>query len=191
MKRRGNIYIVSAPSGAGKSTLCRELLEVYPDITYSISHTTRAPRAGEVAGVDYHFISKEGFQERIEKGLMAEWAEVHGNYYGTSLETLEASVSKGIDVLLDIDVQGARQMCEAMPECVTIFIMPPSVEELLARLEKRGTDTPETIEKRMKNATGEMNQSDFYRHVIVNDDLDDAVAAFVAVVKTCREGVTS
>ena len=191
MKRRGNIYIVSAPSGAGKSTLCRELLKVYPDITYSISHTTRAPRTGEVDGVDYHFIAKEGFQERIEKGLMAEWAEVHGNYYGTSLETLEASVVKGIDVLLDIDVQGARQMCEAMPECVTLFIMPPSVEELLARLEKRGTDTPETIEKRMKNAVGEMNQSDFYRHVIVNDDLDDAVAAFVAVVKGCREGVTS
>jgi guanylate kinase len=191
LKRRGNIYIVSAPSGAGKSTLCRELLKVYPDITYSISHTTRVPRAGEQDGVDYHFIAQEGFQERIEKGLMAEWAEVHGNYYGTSLETLEASVAKGIDVLLDIDVQGARQMCEAMPECVTLFIMPPSVEELLARLEKRGTDTPETIEKRMNNAVGEMDLRVFFRHVIVNDDLDDAVAAFVAVVKGCREGRTS
>ncbi len=191
MKRRGNIYIVSAPSGAGKSTLCRELLTVYPEITYSISHTTRAPRAGEQDGVDYHFVTKEGFQERIEKGLMAEWAEVHGNYYGTSIETLEASVANGVDVLLDIDVQGARQMCEAMPECVTIFIMPPSMDELLSRLDKRGTDTPETIEKRMNNAVGEMQQRDFYQHVIVNDDLDDAVAAFVAVVKGCREGVTS
>ncbi|WP_300668830.1 guanylate kinase [Desulfoluna sp.] len=191
MKRRGNIYIVSAPSGAGKSTLCRELLKIYPDITYSISHTTRRPRAVEQDGVDYHFIAKEAFQERIEQGLMAEWAEVHGNYYGTSLETLEATVSKGIDVLLDIDVQGARQMCEALPSCVTIFIMPPSEEELLARLEKRGTDTPETIKKRMKNAVGEMNQRDFYRYVIINDGLEEAVAAFVAVVKGCRDGVAS
>lgn len=187
MKRRGHIYIVSAPSGAGKSTLCRELLKIYPDITYSISHTTRAPRAGEQEGVDYHFITRDAFKERIERGVMAEWAEVHGNYYGTSLETLEASVAKGIDVLLDIDVQGARQMCEAIPECVTIFIMPPSVEELRARLEKRGTDTRDTIEKRMENAEGEMAQRDFYRHVIVNDGLDDAVAAFVDVVKRCRQ----
>ncbi|SCX77430.1 guanylate kinase [Desulfoluna spongiiphila] len=191
MKRRGNIYIVSAPSGAGKSTLCQELLTVCPDITYSISHTTRAPRGGEEDGRDYHFVTREAFQERIAKGLMAEWAEVHGNYYGTSLETLEATVAQGIDVLLDIDVQGARQMCEALPECVTIFIMPPSVDELRARLEKRGTDSPETIEKRMANAVGEMDQRDFYRHVIVNDDLAEAVAAFVAVVKGCREGVNA
>lgn len=191
MKRRGNIYIVSAPSGAGKSTLCRELLKVFPDIAYSISHTTRAPRAGEQDGVDYHFVTREAFQARIEQGLMAEWAEVHGNYYGTSVETLEASVADGIDVLLDIDVQGARQMCAAIPACVTIFIMPPSEAELLARLEKRGTDTPETIQKRMKNAAGEMMQRDFYRHVIVNDNLDDAVAAFVEVVRRCRQGVTS
>lgn len=191
MKRRGNIFIVSAPSGAGKSTLCQALLTVYPDITYSISHTTRAPRGEEKDGVDYHFITREAFRERIEKGLMAEWAEVHGNYYGTALETLEASVAKGIDVLLDIDVQGARQMCAALPECVTIFIMPPSVAELRARLEQRGTDTPATIEKRMKNAEGEMAQRDFYRHVIINDDLDAAVAALVAVVAGCRgEGAT-
>ncbi len=188
MKRRGTIYIVSAPSGAGKSTLCRELLKVYPDITYSISHTTRAPREGEVPGVDYHFISREGFESRIAQGLMAEWAEVHGNYYGTSLETLEASVSKGVDVLLDIDVQGARQMCAAVPSCVTLFIMPPSEAELRARLEKRGTDSRETIEKRMENAAGEMAQRSFYAHVIVNDELNEAVAVLVAVVKECREG---
>lgn len=190
MKRRGTIYIVSAPSGAGKSTLCRELLKVYPEINYSISHTTRAPREGEFPGVDYHFITREGFEARIAQGLMAEWAEVHGNYYGTSMETLEESVVKGVDVLLDIDVQGARQMCAAIPSCVTLFIMPPSEEELRARLEKRGSDSRETIEKRMKNAAGEMAQSSFYNHVIVNDDLNDAVAAFVDVVKGCREGVS-
>ena len=187
MKRRGTIYIVSAPSGAGKSTLCRELLKTYPDIAYSVSHTTRQPRAGETPGVDYHYVTREGFEARIAKGLMVEWAEVHGNYYGTSTETLEASVSDGVDILLDIDVQGARQLCKVMPECVTVFIMPPSEEELLARLVKRGTDGPEIIEKRMKNAAGEMAQRDFYRHVIVNDDLPDAVAAFVAVVAKYRQ----
>ena len=186
MKRRGNIYIVSAPSGAGKSTLCRELLKSYPDITYSISHTTRSPREGEKDGVDYHFGSRKAFEERIEKNMMAEWAEVHGNYYGTSIETLKESAAKGVDVLLDIDVQGAKQLCEKMPECITVFIMPPSMEELLARLEKRGTDTPETISRRMQNAQGEMAESGFYQHVIVNDDLKAAVASFESVVANCR-----
>ena len=186
MKRRGNIYIVSAPSGAGKSTLCRELLKSYPDITYSISHTTRSPREGEKDGVDYHFVSRKAFEERIEKNMMAEWAEVHGNYYGTSIETLKDSAAKGVDVLLDIDVQGAKQLCEKMPECITVFIMPPSMEELLARLEKRGTDTPETISRRMQNAQGEMAESGFYQHVIVNDDLKAAVASFESVVASCR-----
>ncbi|MCG8470866.1 MAG: guanylate kinase [Desulfobacterales bacterium] len=186
MKRRGNIYIVSAPSGAGKSTLCRELLKSYPDITYSISHTTRSPREGEKDGVDYHFVSRKAFEERIEKNMMAEWAEVHGNYYGTSIETLKESAAKGVDVLLDIDVQGAKQLCEKMPECITVFIMPPSMEELLARLEKRGTDTPETISRRMQNAQGEMAESGFYQHVIVNDDLKAAVASFESVVANCR-----
>jgi len=170
--------------------LCQELLKACPDITYSISYTTRAPRGAEQDGTDYHFITREAFQARIDQGLMAEWAEVHGNYYGTSLEALEASVAQGIDVLLDIDVQGARQMCDALPECVTIFIMPPSVEELRARLEKRGTDSPEIIETRMKNAAGEMDQRGFYHHVIVNDNLGEAVAACVAVVTGCREGVS-
>lgn len=186
MTRRGNIYIVSAPSGAGKSTLCQELLREYPEITYSISHTTRAPREGEKNGVDYHFVSREAFVERIDKGLMAEWAEVHGNYYGTSLETLEESAAKGMDVLLDIDVQGAESLCEKMPECITVFIMPPSMEELRARLDKRGTDSAETIEKRMKNAEGEMAKRDLYQHVIVNDDLETAVGEFVSVVKEAR-----
>jgi guanylate kinase len=184
--RAGLIFILSAPSGAGKTTLRQALLGVFADIRYSVSFTTRAPRAGEVDGRDYVFVSTEQFEDGIRRGRWAEWARVHGSYYGTSAEALEEARAAGRDLLLEIDVQGARQICARFPESVTIFIRPPSMEVLRRRLEARGTDSPEAIARRMQNAAGEMAQMDFYRHIIVNDDLQAAIRELVAVVGACR-----
>jgi guanylate kinase len=184
--RRGRRFILSAPSGAGKTTLCKALRQHFPDIRYSISYTTRAPRDGERDGVDYHFISQEAFQAGLDRGAWAEWAEVHGNRYGTSAEFLENTVSGGEDVLLDIDVQGARQILERFPDSITIFIMPPSMAILEERLSGRGTDTPEAIERRMADATGEISQRYLYRHVIVNDRLDRAVSELIELIGAYR-----
>lgn len=184
--RAGLIFILSAPSGAGKTTLRQALLGLFADIRYSVSFTTRAPRAGEVDGRDYVFVSTEQFEDGIRRGRWAEWARVHGSYYGTSAEVLEQARAAGGDILLEIDVQGARQICARFPESVTIFIRPPSMEALRRRLEARGTDSLEAIARRMQNAAGEMAQMDFYRHIIVNDDLQAAVRELVAVVGAYR-----
>jgi guanylate kinase len=184
--RRGRRFILSAPSGAGKTTLCQALRQHFPDIRYSVSYTTRSPRTGERDGVDYHFISPEAFQAGLERGAWAEWAEVHGNRYGTSAEFLENTVVAGEDVLLDIDVQGARQILERFPDSITIFIMPPSMAALKERLTARGADTPETIERRMANASGEISQRHLYRHVIVNDRLEQAVSELIELVGAYR-----
>lgn len=185
---RGHRFIISAPSGTGKTTLCRALRRKFPDIRYSVSYTTRAPREGERDGVDYHFITTKEFEAGLARGLWAEWARVHGNYYGTSAEFLEKTVSAGQDVLLDIDVQGARQILKRFPDSVTVFIMPPSMAELKRRLTQRGTEAPETIERRLTNAAFEISQKERYRHVIVNDQLDEAIAAFIALIGAYREG---
>lgn len=183
---RGNLFIVSAPSGAGKSTLCSALREDFPDLGYSISATTRNPRAYEKEGEDYYFLSEAEFKTRIEENRWAEWALVHDNYYGTPMEELDRLLQRG-DVLLDIDVQGALQIQERFPEAVTIFIMPPSLEELKRRLEKRGADCPEVIEKRVRNAKEEIAQKSRYRHVIVNDRLEQALAELIDLIKAYRE----
>lgn len=185
--RPGALFILSAPSGAGKTTLRQALLGVFPDLLYSVSFTTRAPRAGEENGRDYLFVSVEEFEAGIRSGRWAEWAQVHGNYYGTSAEVLDQARAAGRDVLLEIDVQGARQICARFPECVTIFIRPPSMAVLRQRLEARGTDSPAAIARRLENAAGEMAQMDFYRHIIVNDDLTAAVRELVAIVGACRQ----
>lgn len=169
-----HLFIISAPSGAGKSTLCRYLRQQFPDIGYSISHTTRPPRPGEVDGREYHFIDESRFKAGIESGRWAEWAVVHGNYYGTSAALLNQALAAGQDLLLDIDVQGAVQIMARFPGAVSIFILPPSLESLRERMEKRGQDRPEVIEKRVENAKAEMAQRDRYQHVIVNDDLEAA-----------------
>jgi len=184
--RHGIHFILSAPSGAGKTTLRRALLARLSDLAYSVSTTTRAPRAGETDGGDYHFISPSEFEAGIRDGRWAEWAQVHGNYYGTSAEALRQAAQAGRDVLLDIDVQGARQICRLFPECVTIFIMPPSLDVLEQRLVTRGTDSPETIRLRLRNAERELSERHWYRHVIVNDDLARAVEELVAVVASYR-----
>jgi guanylate kinase len=183
----GRRFILSAPSGAGKTTLCRAILERFPDLNYSVSHTTRAPRPGEQNGIDYHFISTESFQERLRQNRWAEWARVHDNFYGTSADFLETLEADGRDVLLDIDVQGAEQILKRYPEkTVAIFIMPPSLEILRQRLTGRGGDSPEQVEKRLRNATDEMARKDMYHHIIVNDRLEETINALGSLIESYR-----
>jgi guanylate kinase len=183
---QGRIFIISAPSGAGKTTLCRALRGQVPDLSYSVSYTTRRPRPDEQAGVDYWFISEAEFLEGSRTHRWAEWARVHGYYYATSAEWIDTQVTAGIDVLLDIDVQGTRQLLQRYPESITIFIMPPSMAVLRNRLELRGTDTPKSIARRLRNAEAEIAHKELYQHVIVNDDLSQALAALVAIVQAER-----
>ena len=182
--RPGRLFILSAPSGAGKSTLCRAVLDRFPDMLYSISYTTRPPRTGELNGVDYYFIAKEEFEKGIARDRWAEWAEVHDNYYGTCTDLLDRGLNDGKDILLDIDVQGMRQILKRYPAGITVFIMPPSLDTLRYRLETRGTDSPEVINLRLKNAQMEMAQKDLYRHVIINDKLADAIADLIGIFET-------
>ena len=185
--KRGHLFIISAPSGAGKTTLVKAALQQFTDMLYSISYTTRKPRAEERDGVDYHFVSKQDFKKGIKKGRWAEWAEVYGNYYGTSAEFIEKSLSSGCDILLDIDVQGTLQILKHYPDSVTIFILPPSMNALRKRLEMRGSDSKAVIEKRLVNAKKEMAQKKMYRHIIVNDKLSAAIEELSAIFKKYRQ----
>lgn len=185
--KRGNLFIISAPSGAGKTTLAKAVLQQFRDMLYSISYTTRKPRAEEQDGVDYHFVSKQDFKKGIKKSRWAEWAEVYGNYYGTSAEFIEKSLSSGCDILLDIDVQGTLQILKYYPDCVTIFILPPSMTALRKRLEMRGSDSKAVIERRLVNARTEMAQKKMYRHIIVNEKLSDAIEELSAIFKKYRQ----
>jgi guanylate kinase len=182
----GRLFIISAPSGGGKTTLSKALFERFNDILYSVSYTTRPPRKGERDGVDYFFISKQDFEKRIESGHWAEWAEVHGNYYGTSAGFLDKGLASGRDILLDIDVQGTLQILENYPDSVTIFIMPPSLETLRKRLETRKTESRETINRRLLTAEMEMAQKSIYRYVIVNDQLSVSIERLIAIIEKYR-----
>jgi len=184
--KRGHLFIISAPSGAGKTTLVKAVLQQFRDMRYSISYTTRKPRIEERDGIDYHFISKQDFKKGIHKDRWAEWAEVYGNYYGTSVEFIEKNLSSGCDILLDIDVQGTLQILKHYPDSVTIFILPPSMNALRKRLEVRGSDSQAVIEKRLLNARKEMTQKKMYRHIIVNDVLSEAIKELSAIFKKYR-----
>jgi guanylate kinase len=183
---KGNLIIISAPSGAGKTTLCNAVLEKFPDIVYSISHTTRSPRKGEQNETDYYFITKQEFKEGIREKKWAEWAKVHGNYYGTSAEFINSRIDSGNDILLDIDVQGASRILEKYPETLTFFIMPPSLDILKERLEARGSESKEDIDRRIKNAAEEINKKNIYMHLIINDKLQVAVDELVSIVEKNR-----
>jgi guanylate kinase len=185
-KRIGNLFILSAPSGAGKTTLCRAVLSRLPDIRYSVSSTTRVQRKGEENGRDYFFITEEKFLSGIQKGKWAEWAKVHDHYYGTDAEFIKTCLDHGEDILLDIDVQGTLQILDQFPNSVTIFIMPPSLDDLESRMTARGTDSLEVIAKRMRNAKEEMAQRNLYRHIIINKDLDKAIAELIHILETYR-----
>ncbi|MCB2146942.1 MAG: guanylate kinase [Deltaproteobacteria bacterium] len=179
----GRLFVVSAPSGAGKTTLCNAVRRYLPDLVYSVSSTTRPPREGEQEGRDYFFVTEAQFREGIDKGKWAEWARVHDNYYGTAARFIEDHLDAGRDVLLDIDVQGAAQILKLYPNAVTIFIMAPSMEILRQRITARGLDSGPVIDKRMKNAEAEIACRGMYRHLLVNDDLEAAVARFVSILK--------
>jgi guanylate kinase len=167
--------VVSAPSGAGKSTIEKELRRRRDDVLFSISATTRRPRPGEVDGVNYHFVGVDEFRRMIAAGELIEWAEVHGNYYGTPLAMISQARREGKRLLLDIDVQGARQVRERVPDAVLVFILPPSGAALAERLSKRGTEKPEVLRRRLANARDEVRVAGEFDHVIVNDLLDQAV----------------
>ena len=185
---KGTLYIVSAPSGAGKSSLISAMLETNPTyaMKVSVSHTTRGMRPGEQDGVHYHFVQKEHFEELIAKGEFLEYAEVFGNYYGTSQVWIESNLEKGIDVFLDIDWQGARQIREQMPQAKSLFILPPSNGELERRLNARGQDSDAVIAKRMAEAKSEISHYSEYDYVIVNDDFDTALMDFKAIIRAER-----
>ncbi|HSQ84408.1 MAG TPA: guanylate kinase [Desulfobacterales bacterium] len=185
--KHGHLFIISAPSGAGKTTIAKAVLQKFKDMCYSISYTTRKPRAEERDGVDYHFVSKQDFKNGIKKARWAEWAEVYGNYYGTSAEFIEKKLSSGCDILLDIDVQGTLQILKHHPDSVTVFILPPSINALRKRLEMRGSDSQAVIEKRLINAKKEMAQKKMYRHIIVNDELSAAIDEICAIFNKYRQ----
>jgi guanylate kinase len=183
----GRLFVVSGPSGVGKGTLRKALFESVDNLVYSISCTTRSPRKGEKDGYDYRFISQESFRRLAEEGMFLEWAEVHGNLYGTLKEDVVAALSKGKDVVLEIDVQGAARVKEAMPDSVLLFILPPSENELLERLSRRGTESIEEVRARFEGARQEIELSGRYDHVIVNDVFKRALGELAGIVEKYRQ----
>lgn len=183
---KGRLYILSAPSGAGKTSLVSALLKKLPKLEVSVSHTTRAPRPGEENGVNYHFVSKTEFQQLLEKGVFFESAEVFGNYYGTSQQIVEQRMAAGVDVILEIDWQGAQQVRKKMPEAISVFILPPSQEALRERLNNRGQDSDEIIEGRMQQAISEMSHYPEYDYLLVNDSFQQALNELEAIFITQR-----
>jgi guanylate kinase len=175
--------VLSAPSGAGKTTIAKRLLASRADLGYSVSCTTRAPRAGEVEGQDYHFLSRERFDAQVAAGAFAEWAEVHGQRYGTLRSEVERILASGRHVMLDIDVQGARQVTAAFPDAVTIFVVPPSVEVLVARLLGRKSEDAAALALRLRNARMELLEAPRYQHLVENDDLDRATARVAEILE--------
>lgn len=172
--KEGILIVVSGASGTGKGTVCKKFLEDNPEIYYSISATTREPRAGETDGKEYFFITREEFKTWIEEGKFLEYAEVYGNFYGTPLHKIKERLNRGESVLLEIDTQGALNVMEKIPDGVFIFLLPPSLAELRARIENRGTESPETLERRFNSAKGEIEVGKKYQYVVVNDSVDEA-----------------
>jgi guanylate kinase len=185
---RGTLIVVSAPSGAGKSSLAERVLKRLEDLRFSVSYTTREPRGAEQNGVDYHFVSEDQFRAMRERGEFLECAEVHGWLYGTHEKPVEEMLSQGLDVMLDIDVQGAEQVRRRVPEAILIFILPPSCEVLDARLRARNLNAPEDIERRLRNAAIEVQLYERFDYVVLNEDLDRALAHLEAIIiaERCR-----
>ncbi len=179
----GQLFVVSAPSGAGKTSLVNELVTRHEDLAISVSHTTRSPRPGEQEGINYHFISEAQFREMVRRDAFLEYAEVFGNLYGTSREWVESQLAQGIDLILEIDWQGARQIREKLPECTTIFVLPPSLEELERRLRGRGGDGEAVIQRRMEAAVLEMEHYREYDYLVINDDFHRAIGDLEAVIR--------
>ncbi|MBE6054513.1 MAG: guanylate kinase [Clostridium sartagoforme] len=185
---RGVLIVISGPSGAGKGTICKALLEKNNNIYISVSATTRAPRAGEIEGINYYFLTKEDFEEKVKEDGFLEYANVHGNFYGTPKVNVEKMLDEGKDVILEIDIQGALQVKENFKEGVFIFILPPSMEELKQRIIKRGSETEESLMTRFKNAYKEINYVSKYNYAVVNDKLEIAVSKVESIIaaEKCR-----
>ena len=182
----GQFFVFSAPSGTGKSTIAEALMDRFDSLAYSISHTSRLPRGTEQDGIDYHFVTESTFREMIERNAFLEWAEVHGHLYGTAFDAVKAQMSAGSDILMDVDVQGGRNVKKQFPESILIFLLPPSFEILQKRLTARGTDTPAVIEKRMAQASEEIKHCSWYDYIVINDDLEKAVFEAQSIIVSAR-----
>lgn len=185
---KGQIYVFSGPSGAGKSTLVHRLRQRVNGLGYSVSHTSRAPRGGEIDGIHYHFVDRDTFSRMIKNGSFVEWATVYGDLYGTSASGLLAQIDNGIDVLLDLDYQGAKNMKAHFKESVLVYILPPSIEILEKRLRERATDNDSIIDERLRQALDEIRKCSIYDYIIINDDLEDAVEKAISIIQAdgCR-----
>jgi guanylate kinase len=186
-RRRGRLLVVSGPSGSGKGTLIREAVSKMPDVTLSVSATTRPARKGERNGVDYHFMTEPEFLALRDRGELLESARVFDHYYGTPREEVEAALARGRDVILELDIQGAVAVKRAEPEAVLIFVEPPSIDELTARLRGRGTEDADTLGRRIEAAYEEMKVKGVYDHIVVNDDLKTAVAEMIRILESSRD----
>ena len=185
-RKKRLLIVVSAPSGTGKTTLCNEVIKQLPNLSFSVSHTTREPRDGEKQGEDYYFVNEETFKAHVKDGKIAEWTEIYGNFYGTAKETIEKEFDRGIDLIFDIDERGGRQLSEAFPDVVTVLILPPSMEILKKRLIDRGTNKEEDIYRRLKQAEEEIKGMSWYSYVIVNDEVEKAVSELKAIITAER-----
>jgi len=181
-----SVFIISAPSGSGKSTLVHRLLQTVPNLAFSISYTTRPPRASETPGLDYIFVSRQDFEARLARGEFLEYAEVFGNLYGTNREAFESATREGKDLVLDIDIQGARQLRTAIPQAITIFVLPPSKQVMEQRLRSRSQDSEEVIQRRLQGAAVEVQNYTHYDFVLINRDIEEASARLVNIVEAER-----
>ncbi|HJS50582.1 MAG TPA: guanylate kinase [Pyrinomonadaceae bacterium] len=184
---KGNLIIISSPSGGGKGTIIKEVLDAVPDVGYSVSFTTRPPRFGEEEGRHYHFVTKRQFEEEIANDSFLEYAEVHGNLYGTTRKQTERMTNEGLDVILEIDVQGALQVMEKLPAAVSVFIMPPSFDVLKARLTSRATENHEDLELRLRNSRDEIRQYENFDYIIINDQVAAAARKLAAIIVAERQ----
>lgn len=181
-----SVFIISAPSGSGKSTLVHRILQTVPNLAFSISYTTRPPRSSETPGVDYIFVSRKEFVDRLARGEFLEYAEVFGNFYGTNRETFDAATREGKDLVLDIDVQGARQLKVAIPQAISVFVLPPSREIMEQRLRSRSQDSEEVIQRRLRGAAQEVKNYTHYDYVLINRDIEEASARLATIVEAER-----
>lgn len=184
--RKGMLLVISGPSGTGKGTIIEQLMKADSNLVFSVSATTRAPRPGEIDGVHYHFMTVDQYNELVARNAFVEHAQVHGNLYGTLKSEVNERLARGEDVVLDIDVQGALSVIGSGIECVSIFILPPSLKVLRERLTGRGTETPEAVERRMKNAVEELTHKDKYQYKVINDDLDEAIRCVQTIIEAQR-----
>jgi guanylate kinase len=188
MDKEGLLFVLSAPSGAGKTSLCKEVVSFFPDLWHSVSYTTRPCRPGENDRVDYHFVSKEKFKEMVDTRKFAEWSEIYGDRYGTPINALKEHKSNGIDMILDIDGKGARQLRDSFPKGIYIFVLPPSWEDLEERLRARMTNTDKEIKKRLKNTKKELQYVFDYDYIVINDNFETAVFELISIIiaERCR-----